>query len=43
MTFEKVQENDFILECDAFVDENNNLSDIEITNIFETFDPISLL
>ena len=41
--FEKVQENDFILECDAFVDENNNLSDIEITNIFETFDPISLL
>ena len=41
--FEKVQENDFIMECDAFVDENNNLSDIEITNIFETFDPISLL
>lgn len=41
--FEKVQEDDFIMECDAFVDENNNLSDIEITNIFETFDPISLL
>ena len=41
--FEKIQEDEFIMECDAFVDENNNLSDIEITNIFETFDPISLL
>ena len=41
--FEKVQEDDFIMECDAFVDENNNLNDIEITNIFETYDHLRTL
>ena len=41
--FEKVQEDDFIMECDAFVGENNNLNDIEITNIFETYDHLRTL
>ena len=41
--FEKVQENDFILECDAFVNENNALTDIEITNMFETYNHIRSL
>ena len=41
--FEKVQEDDFIMECDAFVDDNNNLSDIEITNIFESYDNLKML
>ena len=41
--FEKVQEDDFIMECDAFVDDNNNLSDIEITNLFESYDNLKML
>ena len=41
--FEKVQENDFIMECDAFVDEDNALTDIEITNIFESYDHLRML
>ena len=41
--FAKVQEDDVIMECDAFVDDNNNLSDIEITNIFESYDNLKML
>ena len=41
--FEKVQKDDFIMECDAFVDGNNTLSDIEITNIFESYDNLKTL
>lgn len=41
--FEKVQEDVYILECDAFVDEDNALTDIEITNIFESYDHLRML
>jgi len=41
--FEKVQEDVFMMECDALVDDNNNLSDIEITNIYESYNNLKLL
>ena len=41
--FEKVQEDDFIMECDAFIDENNALTDIEITNMFEMYNHLRTL
>lgn len=39
--YEKMHEDSYVMECDAFVDENNTISDIEITWLFETFNPIN--
>ena len=37
--FQQVQEDDFIMECDAVVGENNVLSDIEISLIYDAYKP----